>query len=129
MDYLVLKYVHVGAVIVSYCLFFLRGIWMLTDSPLLARRWVRVVPHVNDTILLVAAIWLTTIIQQYPGTSAWLTAKVAGLIVYVLIGTVAIRRGPTKRARAVAWIAAQLVFLYIVAVALTRDANPLRSWL
>ena len=129
MGYLVLKYVHVGAVIVSYCLFFLRGTWMLADSPLLARRWVRIVPHVNDTILLIAAIWLTTIIQQYPGTSAWLTAKVAGLIVYILIGTVAIRRGPTKRVRAVAWVAAQLVFLYIVAVALTRDVNPIRSWL
>ena len=129
MSYLVLKYVHVGAVIVSYCLFFVRGTWMLADSPLLARRWVRVVPHVNDTILLIAAIWLTTIIQQYPGTSAWLTAKVVGLIAYILIGMVAIRRGPTKRVRGSAWIAAQLVFFYIVAVAVTRDANPIRSWL
>lgn len=129
MGYLVLKYVHVGAVIVSYCLFFLRGTWMLTDSPLLARRWVRVVPHVNDTILLIAAIWLTTIIHQYPGTSGWLTAKVAGLIVYILVGTVAIRRGRSRRVRATAWVAAQVVFLYIVAVALTRDANPLGSWL
>jgi len=129
MGYLVLKYVHIGAVIVSYCLFFIRGIWMLTDSPLLARRWVRVVPHVNDTVLLIAAIWLTTVIQQYPGTSAWLTAKVAALIAYILIGTVAIRRGSTKRVRAVAWVAAQLVFLYIVAVALTRDVNPIEAWL
>lgn len=129
MGYLVLKYVHVGAAIMSYCLFFLRGTWMLTDSPLLGRRWVRIVPHVNDTVLLAAAIWLTTIIHQYPGTSAWLTAKVTALIVYILVGTVALRRGATKQVRAAAWVAAQLVFFYIVAVALTRDANPIRSWL
>ena len=129
MGYLALKYLHVATVIVSYGLFFVRGTWMLSDSPMLARRWVRIVPHVNDTVLLVAAIWLTTIIRQYPGSSAWLTAKVAGLIVYILIGMVALRRGPTKPVRAVAWVAAQLVFFYIVAVALTRDANPMRAWI
>ena len=129
MTYLALKHLHVATVIVSYALFFVRGTWMLADSPMLARRWVRIVPHVNDTILLFAAIWLTTIIRQYPGSSAWLTAKVVGLIVYILIGTVALRHGPTKPVRAVAWVAAQLVFFYIVAVALTRDANPMRAWI
>jgi len=129
MSYLALKYLHVSTVIVSYGLFFARGTWMLADSPMLARRWVRIVPHINDTVLLIAAIWLTTLIGQYPGTSAWLTAKVAGLIVYILIGTVAIRRGPTKTVRAAAWVAAQLVFFYIVAVALTHDANPMRGWI
>jgi len=126
--YLALKYVHVATVIVSYSLFVVRGAWMLADSPLLGKRWVRIVPHVNDTVLLVAAIWLTTIIGQYPGTSAWLTAKVTGLIVYILVGTVAIRRGPTKPIRAAAWVAAQLVFFYIVGVALTRDVIPIRGW-
>jgi len=127
--YFALKDLHVATVALSYLLFFVRGVWMLADSPLLARRWVKVVPHVNDTILLAAAIWLTTVIQQYPGTHGWLTAKVAGLIAYILIGTVAIRRGRTKRVRLAAWIAAQAVFFYIVAVALTRDVLPVRGWL
>ena len=128
MSHVALKYLHVATVLVSYALFVVRGAWMLADSPMLAKRWVRIVPHVNDTVLLIAAIWLTTLIGQYPGTSAWLTAKVTGLIIYILIGTVALRRGPTKSIRAVAWVAAQLVFFYIVAVALTRDANPIRGW-
>ena len=128
MSYLAVKYVHVAAVIVSYCLFVLRGAWMLADSPWLQRRWVRIVPHVNDTVLLVAGIWLATIIGQYPGTAGWLTAKLVALVVYILVGTVAIRRGRTKRVRGAAWIAAQLVFLYIVAVAFTRNPDPLRAW-
>jgi uncharacterized membrane protein SirB2 len=124
MDFTALKIVHVAAAALSYSLFFIRGVWMLTDSPLLAWRWVRIVPHVNDTLLLAAAIWMTTIIHQYPGTHAWLSAKVAGLVVYILLGMLALRPGRSKRARAAAWLAAQGVFGYIVAVALTHSANP-----
>jgi uncharacterized membrane protein SirB2 len=129
MSYLALKHLHIATVAVSYLLFLVRGVWMLADSPMLARRWVKIVPHVNDTVLLAAAIWLTTIIQQYPGTHGWLSAKVAGLIAYILLGTVALKRGRTKQHRAAAWVAAQLAFFYIVAVALTRDALPIRGLL
>jgi uncharacterized membrane protein SirB2 len=124
MDFGALKTIHVAAVAISYTLFFVRGIWMLTGSPLLERRWVRVVPHVNDTVLLAAAIWMTIILQQYPGTHGWLSAKVAGLIAYIGLGMVALRRGRTRRVRLAAWITAQLVFAYIVAVALAHDPMP-----
>jgi uncharacterized membrane protein SirB2 len=129
MSYLAVKHLHVATVITSYCLFLVRGAWMLTDSPMLAKRWVRIVPHVNDTLLLVAGIGLTMMIRQYPGTSGWLTAKLAALIVYILVGTVAIRRGRTKPIRVAAWVTAQLVFFYMVAVAVTHDANPIRGML
>ena len=124
MDFAALKAIHIAAVAISYTLFLVRGIWMITESPLLARRWVRVVPHVNDTVLLAAAIWMTILLEQYPGTHAWLTAKVAGLIIYIGLGMVALRHGRTRRVRLAAWIAAQLVFAYIVAVALAHDPMP-----
>jgi len=127
VDFAALKTIHVATVAISYSLFFLRGVWMLMDSPLLARRWVRVIPHVNDTLLLAAAIWMTVLLHQYPGTHAWLSAKLAGLVVYILLGMLALRPGRSKRARATAWLAAQLVFGYIVAVALTHSALPFRS--
>ena len=127
MDFGALWTIHVAAVAISYTLFFVRGIWMLCGSPLLERRWVKVVPHVNDTVLLATAVWMTIILQQYPGTHGWLTAKFAGLVAYVGLGIVALRRGRTRRVRLAAWIAAQLVFAYIVAVALTHDPLPLRA--
>ena len=67
---------------------------------------------------------MTIILQQYPGTHGWLSAKVAGLIAYIGLGMVALRRGRTRRVRLVAWITAQLVFAYIVAVALAHDPLP-----
>ncbi len=123
MELALLKQIHVTTAAVSSALFFVRGIWMINGSPRLGERWVRIVPHVNDTLLLAAAIWMTILIHQYPGSHAWLTAKVAGLLVYIGLGTVALKRGKTRRARIAAWLAAQVVFFYIVAVALTR--NPL----
>lgn len=124
MEITVLKVIHVTAAAVSYTLFVVRGIWMINGSPRLSERWARIVPHVNDTLLLAAAIWMTILIHQYPGTHAWLTAKLAALVVYIGLGTVALKRGKTQRVRIAAWLAAQAVFFYIVAVALTRNPLP-----
>lgn len=118
--YLALKHLHLTTVILSFTLFALRGLWMLVDSPQLQRRWVRIVPHLIDTALLASAVGLTLILQQYPFVNDWLTAKVLALIAYILLGGIALRRGPTRAIRAAAWVAALATFGYIVSVALTR---------
>ena len=122
-DYLLLKTVHVACVAASYLLFFVRGIWMIRDSPMLRHRWVKILPHVNDTLLLAAAIALAWMLRQYPFVHGWLTAKVLGLAAYIALGMLALRPGRAKAARVSAWIAAQIAFAYIVMVAITK--NPL----
>jgi len=124
MDYSSLKITHVSCVAISYMLFVARGLWMVHDSPHLQQRWVRIVPHVVDTILLASAVALAVMSHQYPLANGWLTAKVVGLLIYIGLGTVALKRGKTRRARVAAWLAAQAVFFYIVAVALTRQPLP-----
>lgn len=124
MSYLALKNVHVACVILSYALFFVRGVWMIRASPLLGRRWVKIVPHVIDTVLLASAIALAVMVRQYPFVHAWLTAKVVGLVVYIGLGMIALKHGRTKRVRVAAWVTAQLVFFYIVAAAVTKQALP-----
>jgi len=121
MMYAAVKQLHLATVVVSWMLFFLRGVWMITESPRLKVRWVRVLPHVNDTILLVAGVYLATFVGLQP----WIVAKLVALVAYILIGMVAITRGPTKPVRIAAWVAAQCVFLYIVAVALRKNPLPL----
>ena len=120
MVYAAVKELHLAAVALSWALFFLRGVWMIADSPRLKARWVRVVPHVNDTILLLAGLYLATLVGLQP----WVVAKLVALVAYILIGMVAITRGRTKSMRIAAWVAAQCVFLYIVAVAVRK--NPLQ---
>lgn len=121
MDYALLKMVHVGSVILSFSLFFLRGIWLIQDSENLRQRWVKILPHINDTVLLASAILLAIAIQQNPLEHAWLTAKISGLLVYIGLGMVAMRFGKTRKTRITAWVAALFLFAYIVLVALTKS--------
>ena len=123
-SYILLKYLHIACVVLSGTGFVLRGAWMMRDSPMLARRWVRVVPHVVDTVLLASAIALAVMIRQYPLVQAWLTAKVLGLIAYIGLGTIALKRGRTRAVRITAFWGALLVFAYIVAVAITKSVVP-----
>ena len=125
IDYSIVKIVHVASVIASYVLFSLRGAWMVRGSARLHERWVRIVPHVVDTVLLGSAITLAVMLRQYPLDAPWLTAKVIGLVVYIVLGTVALKRGRTRALRIGAWIAAQAVFFYIVGVAITKNPWPL----
>lgn len=118
-----IKHLHVACVAISLSGFFLRGLLMMRDSPLLARPWLKFVPHVNDTILLAAAIALTVLTGQYPFIDAWVTAKIFGLIAYIILGSVALKAGRTKGVRVAAWLAALGTFGYVVSVALTRHPS------
>jgi uncharacterized membrane protein SirB2 len=125
MNYPLLYQLHVGTVAVSVGLFLWRGLLMLHESPLLQARALRIAPHVVDTVLLLSAIALTTVIQQYPFRDGWLTAKVVGLIVYIALGTVALKRGRTRGIRIAAFIAALAVVAWIVVVARQHAVWPL----
>jgi len=125
MEYTLVKYLHVGCAALSYAGFFARGILMMRAAPLLQARWVRIVPHVVDTVLLASAVALSVMSRRYPFVEPWLTAKVIALVVYVGVGMLALHRGETRRMRIAAWITAQIVFVYIVAVAVTRNPVPI----
>ena len=116
-----------GCAAVSGSLFLLRGAWMLRASPSLQQRWVKVAPHVVDTLLLGSAITLAAWSGQYPFVQGWLTAKVIALIGYILLGTIALKRGRTRAVRAGAFVGALAMFGYIVAVAVTKNPNPFAS--
>jgi uncharacterized membrane protein SirB2 len=122
--YLFAKYVHAGAVALSIAGFIARGVLMLRASPLLQARFVRIAPHVVDTLLLASALWLAWMLQQYPFVHGWLTAKVLGLLAYIVLGSIALRRGRTRTVRAAAFAGALLAAGYVVAVALTKDPRP-----
>jgi uncharacterized membrane protein SirB2 len=124
LDYLSLKHFHMGCAALSGSLFLLRGTWMLRASPLLRATWVRIVPHVVDTLLLASAIGLAAWSHQYPGQQPWLTAKLLALLGYVVLGAIALKRGRTKGQRQAAFAAALALFAYIVMVAVTKRPFP-----
>ncbi|MCK9469021.1 MAG: SirB2 family protein [Porticoccaceae bacterium] len=122
--YLHIKLAHIFFALFSISFFVLRALWSVFESPRLKARWIRVLPHLNDTLLLVAAIYLVVVSHQYPFQQHWLTAKLAALVIYVVLGAMAIRRGHTPLQRGFFALLAIAVFIYIFAVAVTRSALP-----
>lgn len=120
MSYLILKSLHIGCAAISYALFFLRGIWSLNGSSLMRQRWIRIAPHIVDTLLLTSAIVLAYSIEQYPFIDAWLTAKFLALLLYIVLGSIALKYAKNKTVRVFFWLAAQAVFGYIVLVAINH---------
>jgi len=119
--------IHMGLALLSVTLFFIRGLWMMADSPLPQRRLVKIAPHIIDTLLLLSAIVLVVQTRQYPWEHSWLAAKIIALLVYIGIGLVAMRLGRSKQIRGFAWLLALLVFAYMLLVAIHRNPLPLLS--
>lgn len=125
MSYLAFKHLHLTCVGLSAALFFVRGLLMLWRPDALRASWARITPHVVDTVLLVAAIGMLVVGRINPLDAPWLLAKIGALLVYIGLGTVALKRGRTRGVRLGAWLAALAVLLYIVSVALTKQVWPL----
>ncbi|HET9339040.1 MAG TPA: SirB2 family protein [Casimicrobiaceae bacterium] len=118
-EYPTIKLLHVTAAGLSLALFVLRGAWRAVAPERLAARWVRIVPHVIDTVLLASALWLAW--QIGAGAAPWISAKVVALVAYIVLGTVALKRGRSPAIRAAAFFAALATFGYIVSVALSKS--------
>ena len=80
----------------------------------------RTLPHVVDTVLLLSALGLAWMLRLTPGNSSWLLGKIVGLVVYVMLGVVALRPGRPRVVRVAAWLAALSTVAWIVSVAITK---------
>lgn len=126
MDYATLKLVHQTAVALSFSGFFARGLASLAGAAWVRGRAARTLPHVVDTVLLLSALTMAWMLRLTPAAAPWLVAKIAGLLLYIGLGMLALRPGRPRALRAAAWLAALLVFGWIVAVAMTK--NPTIGW-
>lgn len=110
--------------VISICGFIIRGTLKLQGSAYLSHRWIKTLPHINDTILLGCAVYLTVRIQQFPFGSGWLTAKLLALFFYIAMGMVVMRFAKTQQQRLLAFALALVSFAYIVLVALYKTPLP-----
>ena len=115
--YLILKNIHMALAVATFCGLLLRWVWMLRDSELLHHRITKTLPHVVDTLFLLAGVAMAVMIQQYPFMHAWLTAKVLGLVAYIVLGAIALRHGHSKTIKTIAMVLASVVYFYVFSVA------------
>jgi len=106
----------------SIALFVVRGAMQWARPGWRPPRWLRILPHANDTLLLCAAITLAVLSSQYPLQQPWLTAKVLALLAYIGLGRVALRPKGGQLRRKLAFVADLLTVTYIVGVAISKSA-------
>jgi len=120
IEYLTVKGLHIVLAATTGCLFVARSYWTNRGSPVLSRRWIKIVPHLIDTLLLASGAWLAMQIGL-AGVRGWLPVKLFALVLYIVLGMVALKWGRTKPIRVTAAIMALLVFGYIACVAATKS--------
>lgn len=119
---MLLKYFHMSLALLTICGFVLRGVWILSTSPLSNHPITRIAPHVVDTLFLATGIIMVVQLQLNLLQNNWLLAKFAGLIVYIVLGAIALRLGRTQGIRAFAFFGALLAFTYVVGAAINKSA-------
>ena len=108
--------------LISITGFILRWMWICYESTLSTHRFTHILPHIIDTLFFVSGVWLAVSIRQYPFIDAWLTAKIFGLIVYITLGSYALKRATTVQSRIMAFAGSLLVFVWIISVARLKSS-------
>ncbi|MBT9490562.1 MAG: SirB2 family protein [Rubrivivax sp.] len=128
--YLQIKAAHIGLVLASGALFAVRGALVLAGRGwAMAKPW-RMTSYGIDTALLMAGVMLWAGLSLNPASSPWLGAKLVLLVLYIVLGSLALKRARSRRARIASFVGALAVYLFMVTVALAHHpAGLLHSWL
>lgn len=118
--YLALKHTHLVFVALSLLFFTLRGLWLFTNSPLLTKKWAKILPHIISILLLASGIVLALHLGISPGSQPWLLAKIIALVVYIGLG-VATFKVANRGLSTGLWLAALVTFAYMIIVAISKD--------
>lgn len=118
--YSALKQLHISLVSLSIALFVLRFFWRQTQSPRLQSTWIKVAPHLIDSLLLLSAIGMLVLVSLNPFSLAWLRYKIILLFAYIVLGSFALKRAQSRRAQAIAFALALLCVMAMVALALFK---------
>ncbi|MCK5648105.1 MAG: SirB2 family protein, partial [Gammaproteobacteria bacterium] len=90
------KYIHVTAITLSISGFIFRVVLKANNSPYQSKYWFKKLPHKVDIILLASALTMVYILGVNPLTTYWIAEKIIGLLIYIMLGMVALRWGRTK---------------------------------
>ncbi len=121
MMYEGLKHAHLTLIGLSVGLFVLRFVWSMIDSGLMQRRWVKIVPHVLDTLLLLSGVALIMVTGWMPLRDAWLTEKLLALVAYIFLGVLTFKLPRGKLFKVFAFLGALGWVYYMAVLAVTKS--------
>jgi uncharacterized membrane protein SirB2 len=123
MVYVGALHAHLLFVFLSVTLFVLRGVGVAWHASWPMDKKVRWASVGIDMALMAAGLTLWITASHNPMQEPWLATKFALLLVYIVLGSMGLKRGRTPRARLVYFVAALCVVSQMVCIALTRDPS------
>ena len=123
--YQAVKQAHIGLVSVSVALFVARGIGVQLRARWPMRAAVRWASVAIDTALITAGGLLWWMLSLDPRRERWLLAKLLLVVVYIVIGSLALKRAPTQGTKALALVASVVCVAFVALIALTHGTFDL----
>jgi uncharacterized membrane protein SirB2 len=126
---LVVKYIHIVSVTVTFALFFVRGLWVLRTYPSPQEQWVRFLPYVVDAVLVASALVFLWGARHLGWPGQWFTVKLALIAVYAVLAIVVLKFARGFGVKVLTWIAALLIFLFVTTIAVLHHPLGILSLL
>ncbi len=114
--YTALKYSHLLFIGTSLFLFQLRFLLKVLKTPV--GKALKIVPHINDTLLLATGLVLTIYTEVIPWEHNWLGYKLVALVFYIGFGMVALKSKGFKSFSC--YLVATALFIFMIFTALNK---------
>lgn len=115
------KHLHMTLAVISISLFTLRFVWLMLDSDHLKRKWVKISPHVIDTLLLVIGVIMTIKLAINPLEQLWLAEKLLAVAAYIFTGVYTLKFARNRTMQIIGYLGAMGWVLLIVRIAMTKE--------
>lgn len=93
----------------------------MAGSPQLDKKWVKITPHINDTMLLLVGIGMAVMLKINPLEYTWLLEKIIALVAYIFTGYYTLKLARNKAMRIFGYLGAIGWILLIVRIAMTKQ--------
>jgi len=115
------KHLHMTLAVLSISLFTLRFIWLLANSEKLQAKWVKITPHIIDTLLLSIGIVMMVQYSMSPIEQLWLGEKLLAVLAYIFTGYYTLKLARNKSMQIIGYLGAMGWVMLIVRLAMTRE--------
>ena len=127
--YQIIKFIHISCVVLSVSGFFMRGLWLLQQSPRLQNVWVRRLPHWIDAVLFSSGILMAWQAGFFVAEINWLSIKLLLVLAYILLGMAALHWFKRRLFKMLSWLLALVVAGFIISIALSKSPYGLFAYL
>jgi len=115
-------HLHMTLAVLSIALFTLRFIWLLSNSAKLSAKWVKIAPHIVDTLLLTVGVGLAVKYSINPLEQLWLGEKLLAVIAYIFTGYYTLKLARNKTMQIIGYLGAMGWVMLIIRLAMTRES-------